>query len=485
MTEENRKGASLTGSEDWWALWIGLFIFVLGLFAMAKVDLLGWAMSASVWTDVGKAVAPVSKAFKMSGLASVFATYVFLLVVMSVGARSLRANMGRFVGGFTVIFWLSVVLWIIGHNALLAATPNAREKFGLAWSLGLTPEGGFILALIVGLVIGNFMPGVAAYLKEAARPEWYIKTAIVLIGVGLGVKAVDGLGLAATVLFRGLAAIAEAYLIYWAVVYLIARKWFRFSREWAAPLAAGISICGVSAAIAAAGAIRARAIVPVMISSLVIVFSVVEMFILPFAAQQFLYKEPMVAGAWMGLAVKTDGAALSSGAITDALVRAKAASALGINYEKDWMMMATTTTKVFIDMFIGIWAFLLALVWTYHIDRKPGETVRPVEIWHRFPKFVIGYVITFVVMLLIGLAGPDLLKAAKAVPPQTDALRVIFFTMTFLTIGMLSNFKVLRQEGLARMALVYGVSLFGFIIWIALVISWLFYHGVYPPVAAG
>ena len=54
-------------------------------------------------------------------------------------------------------------------------------------------------------------------------------------------------------MFRGLAAIIEAYLIYWAVVYFVARKWFGFSREWAAPLASGISICGVSAAIATGG----------------------------------------------------------------------------------------------------------------------------------------------------------------------------------------------------------------------------------------
>src|SRR5437899_7925356 len=90
--------------------------------------------------------------------------------------------------------------------------------------------------------------------------------------------------LAKSVLFRGLAAIIEAYLIYWAVVYFVARKWFGFSREWAAPLASGISICGVSAAIATGGAIRARPIVPIMVASLVVIFAVVELLILPFAA---------------------------------------------------------------------------------------------------------------------------------------------------------------------------------------------------------
>ena len=102
------------------------------------------------------------------------------------------------------------------------------------------------------------MPKFAETLKEATRPEWFIKTAIVILGAGLGVKAAEQLGLATSIMFRGLCAIVEAYLIYWALVYFIARKYFKFSREWAAPLASGISICGVSAAIATGGAIRAR-----------------------------------------------------------------------------------------------------------------------------------------------------------------------------------------------------------------------------------
>ena len=196
-------------------------------------------------------------------------------------------------------------------------------------------------------------------------------------------------------MFRGLCAIVEAYLIYWALVYYIARRYFRFSREWAAPLASGISICGVSAAIATGGAIRARPVVPIMVSSLVVIFAVVELLMLPFFAEHFLYSEPMVAGAWMGLAVKTDGAAVASGAIADSLIRAKALAVEGVNYKEGWIMGAATTVKVFIDVFIGISAFVLAIIWCSVIDCKPGEKIRPGQIWERFPKFVIGYVVTW------------------------------------------------------------------------------------------
>ena len=151
--------------------------------------------------------------------------------------------------------------------------------------MSLSGEFGFIIALIVGLIIGNFFQGFAGLMKDAARPELYIKTAIVIMGSALGLKAAESFSLATNIMFRDFCAIVEAYLIYWALTYYIARKYFKFSREWAAPLASGISICGVSAAIATGGAIRARPIVPIMVSSLVVIFVAIEMIILPFAAR--------------------------------------------------------------------------------------------------------------------------------------------------------------------------------------------------------
>src|SRR5690242_1760547 len=378
-------------SEDWLSVWIGLLLFVLSLGLLANADLLGWVVATSVWTDLSKALGTASKAYAgLGGLGALIVTYVALLVVMSAGAAALRANVARFAAAFSVIFWLAYLCWIVGSYANFAVnTPGDMQKFGITWSLRLTSEGGFIVALLGGLFIGNFLPGFAAWLKEAVRPELYIKTAIVLLGGFLGVTAAEKLGLATSLMFIGLAAIIVAYLIFWSVVYLVARTWFGFSREWAAPLASGISICGVSAAIATGAAIRARPIVPVMVSSLVVVFSVFELLILPFAARTFFSGEPMVAAAWMGLAVKTDGAAVASGAITEALVRAKAAEA-GIAYQEEWMLLATTTVKTFIDVFIGIWAFVLALVWVYGIAKKPGATVPLSDIWDRFPKFVLG-----------------------------------------------------------------------------------------------
>jgi uncharacterized membrane protein YadS len=570
--EEKPKGIS----EDWMAVWIGLFIFVLSLGAFAGKDILGWGVTTGVWTDMSKALKPFSAAYAgLGGLGSLIVTYVVMLVIMTVGAVALKADIKKFILGFSVVFWISYVCWILGSWANIAVTtPPDMHKFGITWSLKLTAEAGFIIALLVGLFFGNFFPSFADSIKEGVRPEWYIKTAIVILGGFLGVTAAEKLGLASAVMFRGLCAIVEAYLVYWAVVYYIARKYFKFNREWAAPLASGISICGVSAAIATGGAIKARPVIPIMVSSLVVIFAVVELIVLPFFAETFLHREPMVAGAWMGLAVKTDGAAVASGAIADSLIRAKALAADGVNYKEGWIMGAATTVKVFIDVFIGVWAFILAIIWTTVIERKPGEKAGAGEIWHRFPKFVIGYVVTFAVILWIcvpasksatalgdqaapiakkvaasetqvaaltkqisdeearlsalnavkkkdkkaiaalqsqiandkaavvsltdtlgkdkaqlaplseQLKGPaGTMKAAKSATGAANIFRGIFFTMTFFTIGLVSNFKKLWEEGIGKLAAVYVISLFGFIIWVGLIISWIFFHGVKPPLA--
>nr|WP_321464603.1 putative sulfate exporter family transporter [uncultured Desulfobulbus sp.] len=589
MEQENMPSKTGEGggwiSEDWLALILGLIIFGLGLGSFKGNDLLGWGAKTGVWINPAKAITAISTSYQtvggeitkidgqkvtvkkkdgkeasvtvegdvsslkvgdqyerkgMSPLVSLILTYGFALVIMSLGAIALGANLRKFVVGFSLAFWIAYLCWFMGHFAFIAATKEQTAKFGISWAMSMTGEFGFIIALIAGLIIGNFFPGLTSKMKEAARPELYIKTGIVIMGAGLGIKAAQSFGLASNIMFRGFCAIVEAYLIYWAVVYYVSRKYFKFSREWAAPLASGISICGVSAAIATGGAIRARPIVPIMVSSLVVIFVAVEMVILPFLAKFYLWSEPLVAGAWMGLAVKSDGGAIASGAITDALIRAQALDASGVHYAEGWITMTATTVKMFIDIFIGVWAFLLAWIWCAKIDVRPGQKVNAAEIWHRFPKFVIGYVLTFIVMVVICwpsakamgpaekelaelkatitslekkvAATPDimaqaaikvdldaakaqekevnsrikepkkLLGNAKSASGQGDVFRGIFFLLCFFTIGLVSNFKKLMEEGIGKLAAVYCVCLFGFIIWVGLFISWLFFHGVKPPI---
>src|SRR5206468_3150698 len=141
-------------------------------------------------------------------------------------------------------------------------------------------------------------------------------------------------------------------------------------------------------------------------------------------------------------------------------------AAAGITYQEGWILMTTTTVKVFIDMFIGVWALVLALVWAYGIRKDEGRTVSARDLWERFPKFVLGYFVTFAALLGLVVARPGLLDAAKLTTAESNVFRVLFFVMTFFTIGLTSNFAKLREEGIGRLALVYVVCLFGFIVWI-------------------
>ncbi len=472
-------------SEDWLSLIIGLFIFVLALAGLANVNLIGWVVTTTVWNNIGQALGTMSKSYgALGGVGALISTYLALLIVLGAAAVALKSDLKRFALAFTAVFWIAYASWIVGNYANFAAvTPAELKKFGISWSLRLTNEGGYIFALIGGLIIANVFPRFAETIKEAVRPELYIKVAIVILGGVFAVTAAGRLNLASSLLVRGVAAIIEAYLIYWAVVYFVARKWFGFSREWAAPLASGISICGVSAAIATGGAIRARPLVPVLVSSLVVVFAVVEVLILPFLAQTFLAHEPLVAGAWMGLAVKTDGAAVAAGGITESLILAKNA-AEGVIYQPGWVLGTTATIKVFIDIFIGVWAFVLGYIWTNHINTS-GDKAKAREIWDRLPKFIIGFVITFAVGLYLALATPSgIASRVPAAIGEANTFRVIFFVLTFFSIGVLSNFKRLWAEGIGKLAAVYFVSLFGFVIWVGLLISWLFFAGVKPPLAS-
>src|SRR5258708_38221075 len=108
-----------------------------------------------------------------------------------------------------------------------------------------------------------------------------------------------------------------------------------------------MSIWGVAGAIATGGAIRARPVIPVLVSSLVVIFAVVEVLVLPFLAQTFLWQEPVVAGAWIGPALKTDGAAVARGGITEALILAQNA-AEGLHYQPGWMLGTPPTRQAFI-----------------------------------------------------------------------------------------------------------------------------------------
>lgn len=251
-----------------------------------------------------------------------------------------------------------------------------------------------------------------------------------------------------------------------------------------AVLASAISICGVSAAVATGGAVRAKPLIPVMVSALVVIYAVIELIILPPIFTATMIEQPIVAGSAMGMSVKTDGADAAAGAVMDELMRNRKMNIDGTKWEEGWITTSAVMTKIWIDMFIGLWAFLLAIVWVYKIDRRPGEIVPASEVWHRFPKFVLGYFAAWIVYLGILFFLPDFVDNAKigAVPVE-KGMRKLFFMLTFISIGIITDFRKLAEARFGKMVGVYCIALFVYIIPVALIVAYVFHHDMRVPIA--
>src|SRR5262245_63450426 len=91
-------------NEDWLSLIIGLFIFVLALAGIADVDLLGWLVTTSVWSDVSKALGTASKSYaSVGGFGALVATYLALLAVLSAAAVALQRDLKKFALAVTAV----------------------------------------------------------------------------------------------------------------------------------------------------------------------------------------------------------------------------------------------------------------------------------------------------------------------------------------------------------------------------------------------
>jgi uncharacterized membrane protein YadS len=456
MSEQKTKRiidwSSLYKKEDWWALWIGLLLFFLSLPAYSKVNLLGWIPGGRGWVDVTKSIgfgaAGPSDPTAWLGLIGV---WIFLLIILLPVGKLIGIKPRNWVVGFSVIFWISLLLWIGSFYKPLVQT------FG-------SPEIGWVFALIVGMVLGN-LPKLPQSLRDSARGEFFIKTAIVLLGAKILFTTL------VTVILPVLESVFLAFPVVWVIAYFISRK-MGIDQKFAATISSGVGICGISAAIATAGAIEAPGIYATMVSSIIVIFAAVELLIVPWLGAYFFPHHLNAAGVWMALSVKTDGAAAAAGGIVS--------SFLGQGASGIPAVMAVTT-KVLIDVWIGLIALILAAVFAYFIEKKPGAKVDPMILWYRFPKFVLGYFFTSLVLSAIAFTYPSVAAGAAAVAPVstfgTSPLQVIFFSLTFTSIGITTRFSALRQVGIGKPFAAYFIALMFAILWGG-ILAYLFFGGL-------
>jgi uncharacterized membrane protein YadS len=242
-------------------------------------------------------------------------------------------------------------------------------------------------------------------------------------------------------------------------------------------------VCGASAAIATAGAIRAKPVIPVTVSMVVVIFAMLELIVLPGLYTAFLPDQPIVNGAALGMTVKTDGADAAAGALLDELMIARHLQLTGEQWQTGWILSAALLTKIWIDVFIGIWAFVLAIVWIRNVEKRADAVqVSPMEIWFRFPKFVFGYFVAWGVYFLLATQSEALaatLDTGTAV--VAGPMRTMLFMLTFVAMGAMTNFAKLK--GMGKIALLYGLALVVVIAPIAYAVAYLFHRGITPPLA--
>lgn len=413
-------------SEDWWAVWLGL-----ALLGLSIANLFTWLPRIGRWTiDVSSAI-PISSApyFIMLGL--------LLLFVTSIPVAALKNNLKEYLAGFPVIFILSIA-------SLLLAQQEGINYWGLEYVLW---------ALLIGLFISNII-GVPGWLKTSIKTELFIKIGLVLLGAEILFSTILSAGA------LGLFEITVGLFAVWYFCYYLAVR-LGLSKTFAATMASATSICGVSAAIATGGAIKADPKEVSYTISLVLLFSIPLTVLMPFIAKAAGIPDA-VAGAWIAGTIDTTPAVVAAGALYS-----------------DRAMKIASVVKMAQNVLIGVAAFILAVYWTLKVENKGDEKPKPIEIWYRFPKFVLGFIIASALSSF--LLAPALGKSADIIISQTKMLRTWFFAMAFVCIGLNTSFKDLIKLGRGKPLFVFTAATLLDIV-LSLISAYIFFGGIiFPP----
>lgn len=314
----------------------------------------------------------------------------------------------EFLIGFPAIFLLAMLAYVMAGQAVVSA-------YNLEYALW---------ALLVGLVISNTV-GTPQWMRGAARTEFFIKTGLVLLGSEILMSRLLALGL-------------PGVFVAWVVtpIVLITTFWFgqKVLKMESATLnmviSADMSVCGVSAAIASAAACRAKKEELSLAIGMSLSFTVIMMVVMP-AVIKFVGMDEVLGGAWMGGTIDSTGAVAAAG-----------------EFLGDRALEVAATIKMIQNILIGVVAFGIAVFWTTYMDRDPNSKISVgwSEIWLRFPKFILGFIVASIVFSLIAGLAQDGALWTDASIDFTKGLRGWLFCLAFVSIGLETNYAAIKDN---------------------------------------
>ncbi|KQO42186.1 YeiH family protein [Aeromicrobium sp. Leaf245] len=280
-----------------------------------------------------------------------------------------------------------------------------------------------VYAIALGLLVNALLSslGVRDRLAGGFRTEFFIKTGLVVLGATVVLSVIARA--AGPAILQGLLLITGVFAFTW---------WFAgrlgLDDRLRALLASAVAICGVSAAIAAAGAVRARKEQLAYTASLVILFALPSIFVLPWLAD-LLGLSPAVTGAWLGGNIDTTAAVTAAGAIAG-----------------EEPLQIASVVKLTQNALIGFVAVGLTAWFAFKVERDPqGERPRAIELWHRFPKFVLGFIAASVIATLY-LEQASAARA-EAFDTVVKGLRDYALILAFVSIGLEFKVSSLKEAG--------------------------------------
>ena len=228
--------------------------------------------------------------------------------------------------------------------------------------------------------------------------------------------------------------------------------------EFGVILASAVSICGVSAAIVASGAIKADKKKLSYITTLVLLVAIPMLVLLPWIIRKMGIPE-IVGGAWLGGTLDTTASVTAAAELVG-----PAATKAGV------------IVKFSQNVLIGVAAFFIAAWW---LMRKSGSENKEKPslkmIWERFPKFVLGFIAA---SLVFSFVVPG--ETGNRVSGILNSLRTVWFALAFVSIGIEARFTDLFKMQGGRPALAFiGAQIFN-ILW-TLLWAYLLFGGVLFP----